>query len=129
MLKQDATNPVVYSGTVTLTAGEFKLCVNTQTGYGQTFFLVDPNDPTKMVFGGDDNKWKVTEAGDYDISANVKDLTISIKKHETAGISRITEEIKAAPEYFTLTGVKVSRPVSGVYVKRENGTCTKVVVK
>lgn len=129
MLKQDATNPVVYSGTVTLTAGEFKLCVNTQTGYGQTFFLVDPNDPTKMVFGGDDNKWKVTEAGDYDISANVKDLTISIKKHETAGISRITEEIKAAPEYFTLTGVKVSRPVSGVYVKRENGKCTKVVVK
>lgn len=129
MLKQDATNPVVYSGSVTLTAGEFKLCINTQTGYGQTFFLVDPNDPTKMVFGGDDNKWKVTEAGDYDISANVKDLTISIKKHETAGISRITEEIKAAPEYFTLTGVKVSRPVSGVYVKRLNGKCTKVVVK
>ena len=129
MLKQDATNPVVYSGSVTLTAGEFKLCINTQTGYGQTFFLVDPNDPTKMVFGGDDNKWKVTEAGDYDISANVKDLTISIKKHERAGISRITEEIKAAPEYFTLTGVKVSRPVSGVYVKRENGKCTKVVVK
>lgn len=129
MLKQDATNPVVYSGSVTLTAGEFKLCVNTQTGYGQTFFLVDPNDPTKMVFGGDDNKWKVTEAGDYDISANVKDLTISIKKHEASGISRITGEAKAAPEYFTLTGVKVSRPVSGVYVKRENGTCTKVVVK
>lgn len=129
MLKQDATNPVVYSGSVTLTAGEFKLCINTQTGYGQTFFLVDPNDPTKMVFGGDDNKWKVTETGDYDISANVKDLTISIKKHETAGISRITGEAKAAPEYFTLTGVKVSRPVSGVYVKRENGTCTKVVVK
>lgn len=129
MLKQDATNPVVYSGSVTLTAGEFKLCVNTQTGYGQTFFQVDTKDATKMVFGGDDNKWKVTETGDYDISANVKDLTISIKKHEASGISRIAGEAKAAPEYFTLTGVKVSRPVSGVYVKRENGTCTKVVVK
>ncbi len=129
MLKQDATNPVVYSGTVTLKNGEFKLCVNTQTGYGQTFFLVDPNDATKMVFGGDDHKWKVTEAGDYDISANVKDLTISIKKHEASGISRITGEAKAAPEYFTLSGVKVSRPVSGVYVKRLNGKCTKVVVK
>ena len=130
MLKQDATNPVVYSGTVTLTTGEFKLAVNSQTGYGsQTFFQVNPTDATKMVFGGDDNKWKVTETGDYDISANVKDLTISIKKHEASGISRITGEAKAAPEFFTLTGVKVSRPMSGVYVKRLNGTCTKVVVK
>lgn len=129
MLKQDENNPVVYSGTVTLKNGEFKLAVNSQTGYGQTLFQVDPNDATKMVFGGDDNKWKVTEAGDYDISANVKDLTISIKKHEASGISRITGEAKAAPEYFTLTGVKVSRPVSGVYVKRLNGECTKVIVK
>ena len=69
-----------------------------------------------------------------DVTAEVgiigtESLLILIKKHETAGISRITEEIKAAPEYFTLTGVKVSRPVSGVYVKRENGKCTKVVVK
>ena len=36
MLKQDTSNPVVYSGTVSLTAGEFKFCVNTQTGFGQT---------------------------------------------------------------------------------------------
>lgn len=129
MLKQDASNPVVYSGTVTLTAGEFKLCVNTQTGYGQTFYQVDPSDATKMKFGGDDNKWQITEAADYDITANVKDLTISIKKHEATNISKITNEANAVPEYFTLSGVKVSRPVSGVYVKRVNGRSTKVVVK
>ena len=129
MLKQDTSNPVVYSGTVSLTAGEFKFCVNTQTGFGQTFFQVDPNDPGKMVFGGDDNKWQVTEAGDYDISANVKDMTISVKKHDATGISRIATETGGAPEFFSLSGVKVSSPVSGVYVKRVNGKCTKVVVK
>lgn len=129
MLKQDTSNPVVYSGNVSLTAGEFKLCVNTQTGFGQTFFQVDPNDAGKMVFGGDDNKWQITEAGDYDISANVKDMTISIKKHDATGISLIATETGGAPEYFTLSGVKVSSPVSGVYVKRVNGKCTKVVVK
>lgn len=129
MLKQDASNPVAYSGTVSLTAGEFKLCVNTQTGYGQTFFQVDPNDAGRMVFGGDDNKWQVTEAGDYDISANVKDMTISVKKHDATGISKIATEADGAAEYFSLSGVKVSSPVSGVYVKRVNGKCTKVVVK
>ena len=129
MLTQDTSNPVVYSGTVSLTAGEFKFCVNTQTGFGQTFFQVDPNDPGKMVFGGDDNKWQVTEAGDYDISANVKDMTISVKKHDATGISRIATETGGAPEFFSLSGVKVSSPVSGVYVKRVNGKCTKVVVK
>ena len=129
MLKQDTSNPVVYSGNVSLTAGEFKLCVNTQTGFGQTFFQVDPNDAGKMVFGGDDNKWQITEAGDYDISANVKDMTISVKKHDATGISMIATETDGAPEYFTLSGVKVSSPVSGVYVKRVNGKCTKVVVK
>ena len=129
MLKQDTSNPVVYSGTVSLTAGEFKLCVNTQTGFGQTFFQVDPSDAGRMVFGGDDNKWQITEAGDYDISANVQDMTISVKKHDATGISRIATETNGAPEYFTLSGVKVNSPVSGVYVKRVNGKCTKVVVK
>lgn len=129
-IEQEAGSPEIYSGTVTLTIGEFKLCFNTRHGYdGKSFYLVDPKDSTKMVLNGDDNKWQVTEAGDYDISANVKDMTISIKKHEASGISRITGEAKAAPEYFTLTGVKVSRPVSGVYVKRLNGKCAKVVVK
>ena len=82
-----------------------------------------------MVFGGDDNKWQITEAGDYDISANVQDMTISVKKHDATGISRIATETNGAPEYFTLSGVKVNSPVSGVYVKRVNGKCTKVVVK
>ena len=56
-------------------------------------------------------------------------MTISIKKHDATGISLIATETGGAPEYFTLSGVKVSSPVSGVYVKRVNGKCTKVVVK
>ena len=82
-----------------------------------------------MVFGGSDDKSQSTEIDDSEFAPNVKDMTISVKKHDATGISRIATETGGAPEYFTLSGVKVSSPVSGVYVKRVNGKCTKVAVK
>ncbi len=32
-------------------------------------------------------------------------------------------------KYYTLSGVKVEKPVAGVYVKRQGGKSVKVVVK
>ena len=64
MLSPDADNPTVFKTTVDLVVGEMKIAVNNQTGYGQTFYLRDTTDETKMVFGGDDNKWNITKAGE-----------------------------------------------------------------
>ncbi len=71
-----------YSGE--LTAGEFKFPVNQDTDWGQDMFMADPDDDTKMYrhIGGasDDNKWTIEEDGTYDLTLNVKDLTINISK-------------------------------------------------
>lgn len=82
-LSQHEDNPLVYSATTWLTTGEFKLATNKYADFGQSFFQKDKNDDTKMVLGGDDNKWTVSEAATYDVVVNVADMTISLKKHYT----------------------------------------------
>ena len=80
-LVQHTDNPVVYSTTTWLKTGEFKLATNKYADFGQKMFQRDETDDSKMVLGGDDNKWNVTEAATYDVEVNLVDMTISIKKH------------------------------------------------
>ena len=80
-LSQHEDNPLVYSATTWLSTGEFKLATNKYADFGQSFFQKDKNDDTKMVLGGNDNKWTVAEAATYDVEVNVADMTISLKKH------------------------------------------------
>ncbi len=42
----------------------------------------DPYDISKLIPGGDDNKFKVAESANYNVVCNVADLTISITKAE-----------------------------------------------
>ena len=79
-MKQDATDPMKFSATASLKAGSFKFATNNQAGYGQTMYVKDASDDSKMVFGGADNQWKITEAGLYTISVDLATLTVSIKK-------------------------------------------------
>ncbi len=80
-LNQHEDNPLVYSATTWLTTGEFKLATNKYADFGQSMFQRDAADATKMVLGGDDNKWNITEPATYDVEVNVADMTISLKKH------------------------------------------------
>lgn len=80
-LNQHEDNPLVYSATTWLTTGEFKLATNKYADFGQSMFQRDAADATKMVLGGDDNKWNITEPATYDVEVNVVDMTISLKKH------------------------------------------------
>ena len=59
LLVQDSANPCVFSATADLVPGEMKVAVNKYGGFDQTFYLRDLSDDTKMVFGGDDNKWNI----------------------------------------------------------------------
>ena len=129
MILPSDDNPMVFRGTVDLLGGEMKIAVNKYTGYGQTFYLRDAADETKMVFGGDDNKWNIAKAGQYDVEADVKNLTISIKEHTSTGINNMETTATATAEYFTLSGVRLSAPAKGICVKRMGNKVIKTINK
>ena len=129
MILPSDDNPMVFRGTVDLLEGEMKIAVNKHTGYGQTFYLRDAADETKMVFGGDDNKWNIAKAGQYDVEADVKNLTISIKEHTSTGINNMETTATATAEYFTLSGVRLSAPAKGICVKRMGNKVIKIINK
>ncbi len=127
MILPSDDNPMVFRGTVDLLEGEMKIAVNKYTGYGQTFYLRDAADDTKMTFGGDDNKWNISKAGQYDVEADVKNLTISIKEHTSTGINNMETTATATTEYFTLSGVRLSAPAKGICVKRLGNRVVKTI--
>ena len=129
MILPSDDNPMVFRGTVDLLEGEMKIAVNKYTGYGQTFYLRDAADDTKMTFGGDDNKWNISKAGQYDVEADVKNLTISIKEHTQTGINNMETTATATAEYFTLSGVRLSAPAKGICVKRMGNKVIKIINK
>lgn len=79
-MKQDATDPMKFSATASLKSGTFKFVTNNQAGYGQTMYTKDATDDSKMVFGGPDIQWQITEDGLYTISVDLVSLTVSIEK-------------------------------------------------
>ena len=127
MILPSDDNPMVFRGTVDLLEGEMKIAVNKYTGYGQTFYQRDAADDTKMTFGGDDNKWNIAKAGQYDVEADVKNLTISIKEHTSTGINNMETTATATAEYFTLSGVRLSAPAKGICVKRLGNRVVKTI--
>ena len=127
MILPSDDNPMVFRGTVDLLEGEMKIAVNKYTGYGQTFYLRDAADDTKMTFGGDDNKWNISKAGQYDVEADVKNLTISIVEHVANGITNMATTATATAEYFTLSGVRLSAPAKGICIKRQGNRVVKTI--
>ena len=131
MLSPDADNPTVFKTTVDLVVGEMKIAVNNQTGYGQTFYLRDTTDETKMVFGGDDNKWNITKAGKYDVTVDVVNMTISITETSSTGISSAESASNVTTALYDLGGNRVSsgtlRP--GCYIQKYGSKTKKIIVK
>ena len=131
MLSPDADNPTVFKATVNLVEGEMKIAVNNQTGYGQTFYVRDTTDETKMVFGGDDNKWNITKAGEYDVTVDVVNMTISITETSSTGISSAESASNVTTALYDLGGNRVSsknlRP--GCYIQKSGSKSKKIFVK
>ena len=129
IMKQDAANPAKYSARTELKAGELKFGTNVYAGFDQMFYLRDLSNEGKIVFGGDDNKWNIKEEGTYDVTVDVAAMTVSFTKVDPTAISAVETANNAPVTYYTLNGVKVDKPVSGVYVKRQGGRTVKVVMK
>ena len=131
MLVPTVDNPTVFKATVNLVEGEMKIAVNNQTGYGQTFYVRDTTDETKMVFGGDDNKWNITKAGEYDVTVDVVNMTISITETNSTGISSAESASNVTTALYDLGGNSVSsknlRP--GCYIQKSGSKSKKIIVK
>ena len=131
MLVPTVDNPTVFKATVNLVEGEMKIAVNNQTAFGQTFYVRDTTDETKMVFGGDDNKWNISNAGKYDVKVDVVNMTISIVESGSTGISSTERVVDAATIWYDLSGNKMSardlRP--GCYIQKCGSKTSKIIVK
>lgn len=83
---------------------------------------------------GDKLNIKMLGTGDVNIqlkaNSNGKTVTktVNIIDDMTVSVSAINAEQNADAEYYTLQGVKVENPVDGVYIKRQGGKFTKVVM-
>jgi len=121
IMKADATNPAKFSARTELKAGELKFGTNVYAGFDQMFYLRDLSDEGKIVFGGDDHKWNFTEEATYDVTVDVAAMTVSFTKVNPTAISTVETANNAPAVYYTLSGVKVEKPVAGVYVKRQGG--------
>lgn len=86
-----------------------------------------------------DVKGLITDDGDIDLSIpviwNMEDggqmpIMCSFKSSKTDAISTIAADADNAPvEYYNLNGVRVTNPQAGLYIRRQGGKVTKVLVK
>ncbi|RYD86136.1 MAG: SusF/SusE family outer membrane protein, partial [Sphingobacteriales bacterium] len=76
------TDPFTFTYTGALTAGEFKIA--TEKNFGGKFYRPTTNhpeltDPLVQLSAGDpDHKWQITSAGNYKLTLNTKNLTMTI---------------------------------------------------
>ncbi len=81
-LTEDATNGCIFTYSGPMVAGDFKFPVNRNSDWGQDMYMRTSDTKMYRHKGGasDDEKWSLTAAGDYVITANLETLDISIVK-------------------------------------------------
>lgn len=81
-MEEDATDGCIFKYSGPMIAGEFKFPVNRNSDWGQDMYMRLDDTHMYLHHGGDpdDNKWTLTEDGNYAITANVEALTINIQK-------------------------------------------------
>ena len=81
-MTEDATDGCIFTWTGNMTTGEFKLPVNRNSDWNQDMYM--KVDDTKMYrhIGGqaDDNKWTISVAGNYVVTADIETLKFSFVK-------------------------------------------------
>lgn len=133
-LYQSVNTPYVYSNTVALTAGTFKIATALKGGgsfEAKYYYFKDADDAGKMVLGQtdpNDSQWSIEEDGTYTVAANTLINSISIKKEISSGVADIATDNSPAV-YYTLDGVKVNNPAKGLYIVKQGSKVSKVILK
>ena len=81
-MTEDATNGCIFTYTGPMLVGSFKFPVNLNSDWGQDMYERTDDSHMYRHIGGqsDDNKWSITSAGNYVITANIETLKISYIK-------------------------------------------------
>lgn len=147
-LYQSEQNPYEYKATVTLKAKDvnnpenpngptlFKIVTSLRgAGNGswdpQYFFFRDAEDPGKISTDStDDRQWSVDKDGEYIVTVNTLDKTISIEYLDPSGINdiEINASEKGTPVYYNLMGCRVNNPSNGVFIKVTGKKVEKVML-
>ena len=79
-LTEDGTDGCIFTYSGPMVAGEFKFPVNRNSDWGQDMYqrLDDTHMYRHKGGASDDNKWNITTAGNYVITANIETLGISV---------------------------------------------------
>ncbi len=134
-LYQQAETPYVYkSGKVALKAGSFKIATTIKGGgtFNQKYYYFrDADNAGKIALDQDgDLQWQIAEADDYLVDVNTAEGTISISKSTGTGVGAVgTVAVDETEEYYTLQGIKVSEPASGLYIRVRGTQREKIVIK
>lgn len=135
-LYQSVETPYTYSNkdAYITSDGSFKIARTIKGGGtfdAKYWFYRDANDSGKISTDNtNDLQWSVAGDGNYAVSVNTVDNSISINKvvDETTGITTIITDASndGNATYFNLQGVKVEHPASGIYIKVTNNSISKV---
>ena len=125
----DADRPFVLSATVRLTKGNtFKFATRrVDNDWSQPMYVMGVAAEDMTLWDHtevNDKKWTALEDGAYTITVNRLTHKVSVTSAAT-GISKVVASGDGKAEYFTLSGVKVLKPLHGIYLRRVNGKTTK----
>lgn len=136
-LYQEVETPYVYanSGTSLKSAdgASFKIVTALKGGGSfdaKYFFFRDADNAGKISTDStDDRQWSVSQDGDYEVSVNTDDFTITINKVTPSGIDVVATGLEpvSTPVYYNLAGNRVDNPASGIYIEVSGGKARKVV--
>lgn len=145
-LYQSEQNPYEYKATVTLKAKDvnnpenpngptlFKIVTSLRGAGsfdGKYFLFRDAEDPGKISTDStDDRQWSVDKDGEYIVTVNTLDNTISIEYLDPSGINdiEINASEKGTPVYYNLMGCRVNNPSNGVFIKVTGKKVEKVML-
>ncbi len=72
--------------------------------------------------------WAVAP-GTYDITADFKEMKITVAKAGTLGVEGVETDSNVAPVYYNLQGVRVNNPKQGVYIVVRGNKVAKEYIK
>lgn len=127
-LKNSFETPYIYSVTNTpLKVGGFKIEIADNAPWDNWAWLYKDNtDPLKFNKGQEgDSQWKIDEDGNYDVTVNSKTGEVNVAKTVEAAVGDLDAD-SAPVEYFTVAGVRVAEPVSGIYIRRQGNKVQKI---
>ena len=134
-LYQNYDSPFLFgSEKAQLKEGTFKIATTLKganSWNGDYWYFRNAEDDKKIALNQEgDLQWSISEDGSYTIAVNIEAESIDISKYTTTGIENLLDDDTTnETTYYTLTGVKVDNPQTGIFIKKIGSEVTKIFIK